>query len=108
MSSLHYCVWGLCESWEYCCGDNTCCRETDFNSLLLTIFILGTLIVVALFCICVYCSSQRIYVPFLKKYFRIIYVLMSTSRENTVGSTIKKETTTEDYVVEVQTTKVSV
>lgn len=70
--------------------------------------ILGTLIIVALFCICVLCRSQRTYVPFIKKYFRLSYTLMSAQRENKAGSAINKQTTTEDCVVEVETAKVSV
>lgn len=74
MSSSYYCIWGLCDSRQYCCGDNVCCDETDFNMLLVTI-IFGIIIVMTFCCICFYCISRRIYTSFLKKYFKIIYIL---------------------------------
>ncbi|XP_076161567.1 uncharacterized protein LOC143143774 isoform X3 [Ptiloglossa arizonensis] len=107
MSSLHYCIWGLCESWEYCCGDNACCKETNFDSLFLTITILGTLVAVALCCVGFYCSSRRICAKFLKRYFKISYTLMSTQRDIKLGSTINQESMTNDCIVKVETTKVS-
>ncbi|XP_076381343.1 uncharacterized protein LOC143260269 [Megalopta genalis] len=104
MSSVHYCVWGLCQSWEYCCGDNECCKETEFNSLLLTAFVLGALLLVTLFCICIYCGSRRSYAPFLKKYFKVSYTLMSSQMKN---KTIDQNATTKDSVIQIETTKVS-
>ncbi|XP_076641478.1 uncharacterized protein LOC143352678 [Halictus rubicundus] len=105
MSLVHYCIWGLCESWEYCCGDNECCKEADFNFLLLTAFILGALLFVALFCICIYCGSRRsYYAPFLKKYLKISYTLMSSQTKNKVTD---QNETTKESVIQIQTTKVS-
>ncbi|XP_015434081.1 PREDICTED: uncharacterized protein LOC107189912 [Dufourea novaeangliae] len=104
MISLHYCIWGLCESWEYCCGDNECCKESDLNSLLVTAIIFGALIFVALCCVCFYCGSRRNYAPFLKRYLRISYTLMSSQGGS---KTINQDTTAKDCVVQVETTKVS-
>ena len=30
-TTAHYCVWGLCESSEYCCDENVCCSYNDYD-----------------------------------------------------------------------------
>lgn len=30
-ANAHYCVWGLCQSWEYCCAENVCCTHPNYN-----------------------------------------------------------------------------
>ncbi|CAK9796662.1 hypothetical protein ANTPLA_LOCUS918 [Anthophora plagiata] len=99
-----YCIWGLCNSWEYCCGDNVCCSGSDFNSLLLTATILGTIIIVALCCACFWGSCQRVWSPLLKRYLRISYTLMSTQQENRIGSSVNKDSTTKECVVQIKET----
>lgn len=105
MSSPHYCIWGLCESQQYCCGDNVCCDETDFNSLFLTAIIFGTIVILTLCCICCYCTSRRVHASFLKKYFKITYTLMSNQRENETNAARNQESIVEDCVVRIEKTK---
>ncbi|KOX79209.1 hypothetical protein WN51_07211, partial [Melipona quadrifasciata] len=104
-SSSHYCIWGLCDPQQYCCGDNVCCNEADFNSLLLTVIISGTgLLLLILCCICYYCISRQIYVSFIKKYFKINYVLMSNQCENKTNI-LKNQESVEDCIVSIEKTK---
>ncbi|XP_017767153.1 PREDICTED: uncharacterized protein LOC108555836 [Eufriesea mexicana] len=122
MSSPHYCIWGLCDSQQYCCGDNVCCNEADFNSLFLpyvhysfnpiscinnilltkihinSAFIAGTIIIITLCCIA-FIILERIGTPFLKKYFKVTYTLMSTELENKVNTTTNQESIMKGCVV---------
>ncbi|CAL7941180.1 unnamed protein product [Xylocopa violacea] len=105
MSSTYYCIWGLCNSQQFCCGDNMCCDDTDLNSLLLTVIIFGIIIVMILGGTCFYCTPRRMYAPFLKKYFKISYTLMSTQQENKASTSMNQGSVIEGCVVQVEKTK---
>ncbi|CAK9817666.1 hypothetical protein ANTQUA_LOCUS9512 [Anthophora quadrimaculata] len=99
-----YCIWGLCDSREYCCGDNVCCSGSDFNYLLLTATILGTIIILGLCCACFYGSCQRVWPPLLKRYLKISYTLMFTQKEKRTSPSANKDSTMTESVVQIKET----
>ncbi|CAD1480122.1 unnamed protein product, partial [Heterotrigona itama] len=99
--SSPYCIWGLCDPQQYCCGNNVCCNEADFNSLLLTVIISGTMLFLTLCYICYYCISRRIYVSFIDT---ITYTLMSNQRENK-ANILKNQESMENCIVSIEKTK---
>lgn len=79
MSSAHYCEWGLCNPWESCCADNTCCNDDQYDIFFIMALILGISAIVLISCTCLYCNIRRIQAILPQRYFDITYVIMRSS-----------------------------
>ncbi|XP_032690756.1 uncharacterized protein LOC116853693 isoform X2 [Odontomachus brunneus] len=80
----HYCVWGLCESWEYCCDENLCCTYDDYNVWIAVIIIAGVVIGMIFAGICLYYNFQRIYVYLRQRCYSINSVPIPSEFESDV------------------------
>ncbi|XP_011643572.1 uncharacterized protein LOC105431222 [Pogonomyrmex barbatus] len=75
-TTAHYCVWGLCESWEYCCDENVCCSYKDYDIWITVVIIAGVIIGMILAGTCLYYNLRRIYLYLQQKYCGINSVSM--------------------------------
>ncbi|XP_011149748.1 uncharacterized protein LOC105189388 [Harpegnathos saltator] len=75
-AAAHYCVWGLCEVWEYCCDENVCCTYDNYNIWITVIIIGGVVIGLILAGICFYYNLQRLYIYLRQKYYNNNFVPM--------------------------------
>ncbi|XP_012275777.1 uncharacterized protein LOC105697214 isoform X2 [Orussus abietinus] len=48
MINKNYCEWGLCQPYQYCCGDNICCSKS--SGLFWILGVLASLIALILGC----------------------------------------------------------
>nr|XP_012223735.1 PREDICTED: uncharacterized protein LOC105672996 isoform X2 [Linepithema humile] len=81
-ATAHYCVWGLCESWEYCCDDNICCSYNNYNTWITIAIIAGTVIAMILIGTCLYYNLRRIYHYLRQRYYGINSVSMPSEFES--------------------------
>ncbi|XP_018311214.1 uncharacterized protein [Mycetomoellerius zeteki] len=65
----HYCVWGLCESSEYCCDENVCCSYKDYDIWITMIIIAGVVIGMVLAGTCLYYNLCCIYLYLQRRYY---------------------------------------
>ncbi|KYN11581.1 hypothetical protein ALC57_16169, partial [Trachymyrmex cornetzi] len=68
-TTAHYCVWGLCESSEYCCDENVCCSYKDYDIWITMIIIAGVVIGMILAGTCLYYNLCRIYLYLQRRYY---------------------------------------
>ena len=102
MSSPHYCIWGLCESQQYCCGDNVCCYETDINFSYSAAIIFGSVAVSAIIYICYYFMYREICAFVIKKYCKITFTSMSNQRKNETNAARNQESIVGGCVVQIE------
>ncbi|XP_020280536.1 uncharacterized protein LOC109853132 [Pseudomyrmex gracilis] len=67
----HYCVWGLCESWEYCCDENVCCSYKDYNIWMIIVIIAAVVIGMILAGTCFYYNLNCLYFYLRQRYYGI-------------------------------------
>ncbi|XP_011174071.1 uncharacterized protein LOC105206259 [Solenopsis invicta] len=75
-TTAHYCVWGLCESSEYCCDENVCCSYKDYNIWITVVIIAGVVIGMIMAGTCLYYNLCRIYLYLQRRYYGISSVSM--------------------------------
>ncbi|KAL0122236.1 hypothetical protein PUN28_007169 [Cardiocondyla obscurior] len=67
--AAHYCVWGLCESSEYCCAENVCCSYKDYDIWITVLIIAGVVIGMILVGTCLYYNLYNLFVYLKKRYY---------------------------------------
>ncbi|RLU15288.1 hypothetical protein DMN91_012282 [Ooceraea biroi] len=80
-TTAHYCVWGLCESWEYCCDENVCCSSKDYDIWITLVIIAGVVIGMVVAGTCLYYNIRRIYLYLQRRYHGINSVSMPAEFE---------------------------
>ncbi|XP_071651684.1 uncharacterized protein [Temnothorax longispinosus] len=87
-TTAHYCVWGLCESSQYCCDENVCCSYRDYDIWITVVIIAGVVIGMILAGTCLYYNLCRIYLYLQKRYYGISSVSMPSEFDSD-GKSIK-------------------
>ncbi|XP_014482788.1 PREDICTED: uncharacterized protein LOC106748605 [Dinoponera quadriceps] len=85
-AAAHYCVWGLCESWEYCCDENICCTYDDYNVWITVIIIAGVVTGMILAGVCLYYNLQRVYIYLRHRYYGVNSIAIPSEFESDVRS----------------------
>ncbi|XP_029173693.1 uncharacterized protein LOC114942487 [Nylanderia fulva] len=87
-TAAHYCVWGLCESWEFCCDENICCSSKDYNIWITVMIIAAIVIGMVLAGTCLTYNLRRIYLYLQQRYYGFNSVSVPSEFESD-GKSIK-------------------